>query len=205
MQQKDVADSLPSLTPFDPATMIQSLDERGRGLRVVFFRPAAAADRWGHVVATVLDAGKPEETVVPRLVSQEGAGPDDWPLSPPLQSLAIEERAEGAVALLVGMSGQSHWSASFEMRPGLRLVVDIACRLGSGAGEWRLGTTYLVNVPLTVTESPGRLAVDSTSEARLLIEFGPEIEAKLTSGGVVLGVHDTTARPIRWKYEMACG
>ena len=96
-------DVLPNLTPFDPATMIQSLDEQGRGVRVVFYRPQSAADRWAHLVATVLNGGEAGETVVPRLISQEGPGPDGWPLSPPLQSLAIEQRAEGAVALLVGM------------------------------------------------------------------------------------------------------
>lgn len=184
------ADGLPPLTPFDPATMIQSLDEQGRGLRVVFFRPPSATDRWGHVVATVVGDGEAEETVVPRLISQEGSDPDGWPLSPPLQSLAIENRPEGAVALLVGMSGQSHWSASFEALADRRLKIDIACRLGSGVKEWRLGSTY---------------AGHSQGDVRL--DIGPDIVMETTlSGRILLAVENTAARPVRWKYELQyCG
>lgn len=171
--------------PFDPATMIESVDEQGSGLRVVFFKPALAADRWGHVVASVLNAGEVEETVIPQLVSHEGTGAGDWPLSPPLQSLAIERRAEGAVALLVGMSRQSHWSASFEALADRRLVVDIACRLGTG-GEWRLGSRYQA--------MPTWQAVE--------VSIGPEIVMSTTSDGFTLEAQATSQRPVRWKYEV---
>lgn len=203
MELRSEAHGPPRLSPFDPATMIQSLDEQGRGLRVVFFRPVSVADRWGHVIATVQDAGGADETVLPRLVSQEGVGTDRWPLSPPLQSLAIERRPEGSVALLVGMWGESHWSASFEAVKDRRLKIDIACRLGSGLSDWRLGSTYLINVG--VTASSGQLALDLRADGRLLIEFGPEMEAKVLPGSVVLAVHSTPSRPVRWKYEAYCG
>ena len=51
----------------------------------------------------------------PLLESIEGTATDDWPPSPPLQSLSIETLPDGRrVALLVGMAGRSHWSASIE-------------------------------------------------------------------------------------------
>lgn len=203
MEFEAVAARLPPLTPFDPATMIQSLDEQGQGVRVIFFRPRSAQDRWGHVIATV----GPEpggEQVTPRLISNEGTGRDGWPVSPPLQSLAIERRPEGAVALLVGMAGQSHWSASFEALADRRLKIDIACRLGAGTGEWRLGSSYAANAA-AVASSPGRMALDLGGKRQLLIEFGPEIEEKVAAGSVFLGVRSTAQRPIRWKYELVCG
>src|SRR5687767_2733471 len=110
--------------------MIESLDADGCGLRVVFFKPESAKDRYGHVIAAVENAGQPTERAVTKLVSVEGLGEDGWPLSPPLQSLSIEQRPSGAVALLVGMSGQSHWSASVEAIPGQgKLIFDLACRV----------------------------------------------------------------------------
>lgn len=165
--------------------MIESVDAQGSGLRVAFFKPESAADRWGHVVASVMNAGEVEETVIPQLVSQEGTGADGWPLSPPLQSLAIERRAEGAVALLVGMSGQSHWSASFEALAERKLVVDIACRLGTG-GEWRLGSRYQI--------TPTWQAVE--------VSIGPEVVMSMTSDGFALEAQATSQRPVRWKYEV---
>jgi hypothetical protein len=178
-------DALPPLTPFDPARMIESLDEQGRGLRVVFFRPPAAADRWGHAVATVFNAGDAEETIAPRLISQEGPGPDSWPLSPPLQSLSIERRPSGAVALLVGMSGQSHWSASFEAVAGHGIVVDIACRVAKGSTEPRLGSHYLAQ-----------------HWQALGLKIGPEIAMKTSPGNIFLEVQATTQQPVRWKYTI---
>ena len=203
MEFEAVAAPLPPLSPFDPATMIQSLDEQGWGLRAVFFRPQSAQDRWGHVIATV-GPSPGGENVTARLVSHEGAGRDGWPLSPPLQSLAIERRPEGAVALLVGMAGQSHWSASFEALADRRLKIDIACRLGAGAGESRLGSRYAANAA-PVAPSPGRVALDLSGKRQLLIAFGPEIEEKVASDSVFLGVRGTTKQPVRWQYELYCG
>ena len=64
------------------------------------------------------------------LESVEGSASDDWPASPPLQNLSIEELAPGRrAALLVGMAGRSHWSASIEPVPGqAALLFDVACR-----------------------------------------------------------------------------
>jgi len=114
--------------------MIQSVDERGAGLRVAFFK---LGDRYAHAIGAVL----PGEIVTPLLVSVEGTDQDLWPPSPPLQSLSIEQRPTGAVALLVGMAGRSHWSASVEANKNQGEVrFELACRLG-GSGE-QLKSTY---------------------------------------------------------------
>ena len=123
--------------PFDPATMIQSVDNSGHGLRVVFYK---LGDRWGHVIVA-LDG----ERVTPLLVSVEGSNEQVWPPSPPLQSLSIERREAGDVALLVGMAGRSHWSASVEATKN-ELDFDVACKL-IDFPEW-LGSRYrLLNTP----------------------------------------------------------
>lgn len=97
-------------------------------------------DRLGHTIWLV-DAGG---TKVGLLQSIEGSPQDAWPPSPPLQSLSIETLTDGRrVALLVGMAGGSHWSASVEGLVGKgELAFDMACRHAAGAG-W-LGSKYRV-------------------------------------------------------------
>ena len=86
------------------------------------------------------------------LESLEGTDVEEWPESPPLQQLSVEElRPSTHVALLVGMAGQSHWSMSVEpagVEAGY--TFDVACRsrakarqLGSG---YRLQSAGLVGV-----------------------------------------------------------
>jgi len=83
-------------------------------------------DRYSHLISAVHPSGE----IRPLLDSIEGAPTDNWPPSPPLQSLSIETLPDGRrVALLVGMAGGSHWSASIEPafeRAGLNF--DLACR-----------------------------------------------------------------------------
>jgi hypothetical protein len=63
------------------------------------------------------------------LESLEGASNDVWPSSPPLQTLHIEERPDGPVALLIGRAGSSHWSTSIlALTEGGGFVFDLACR-----------------------------------------------------------------------------
>lgn len=146
--------SSPALVPFDPATMIQTLDPQGRGLRVAFYQQG---DRYGHVVATVVKASTGQEVVTPLLVSKEGTASESWPPSPPLQSLSIEQRATGAVALLVGMAGSSHWSMSVEAHAESgQMKFDVACRAASST-DW-LGSIYR----LVDKESLGHVRIRST-------------------------------------------
>ena len=94
-------------------------------------------DRHVHTISLIID-----DRPIPVLESVEGTSVDEWPPSPPLQQLSVEElRPQTQVGLLVGMAGKSHWSMSVEPvgdRPAF--VFDVACR-SRGTVE-RLGSTY---------------------------------------------------------------
>jgi len=109
-------------------------------LRVEFVRHG---DRYGHRLVAVDKDGR--ELLM--LDSVEGNATDPWPPSPPLQSLSIETLPDGRrVALLVGMAGRGHWSASIEALPdAAAFVFDIACR--SAEGEPALASSYRLAAP----------------------------------------------------------
>ncbi len=102
-------------------------------MRIVF---QSEGDRIAHRVE-ILENG----SFVPVLHSKEGRDHDLWPSSPTLQSVHVEPRPSGQVALLVGMAGVSHWSASVlaDVARG-RATFDIACR-STSAPRW-LGSSY---------------------------------------------------------------
>src|SRR5262245_7365890 len=104
---------------------IEATGAEGQRLRVQF---VWNGDRYGHVISLVESNGE----IQPMLESIEGTSADDWPASPPLQSLSIETVPNGRrAALLVGMAGGSHWSASVEATVGrAELTFDLACRHG---------------------------------------------------------------------------
>ena len=107
-------------------TTLDATDSTGLALRIRFTRER---DRYAHAILAVEPSGR--EHLL--LESVEGTPEDEFPPSPPLQSLSIEELAPGRrAALLVGMAGRSHWSASIEAVPGIAaLVFDIACRVAN--------------------------------------------------------------------------
>lgn len=115
--------------------VLSAVDDAGRGLRVVFER---RGDRFAHRVE--LCVGGRSQLL---LRSIEGDDSELWPPSPPLQQLSVEERADGDVALLVGMAGKSHWSASIAVeRAARRIVYDVACRVRET--PVRLGTIFML-------------------------------------------------------------
>ena len=117
----------------------------GHKLRIEFFK---MEDRYAHRLSVVLIGKAGEETVVPLAESVEGTADDPWPPSPPLQSLSIEELTlDRTAALLVGMAGRSHWSASIEAEFPPRPFVgtakfQLACRFTTV--PQRLGSTYRI-------------------------------------------------------------
>ena len=135
-------------------------------LRVEFVHQG---DRFGHVIFAVSATGEAERL----LESIEDTGRDNWPASPPLQSLSLEALPDGRpVALLVGMAGGSHWSASVEPladRPAL--LFDVACR-HTRLPQW-LGSRYrqlpgqekrvAIDGEVAVTREQGMLAIQPTS------------------------------------------
>lgn len=103
-------------------------------LRIEFHRDA---DRYRH---EVVDCGDGLSSVL--LASVEGIADEEWPASPPLQELHVEQRGDDKqVALLVGRAGRSHWSLSVEIdRAHRALTFDVACRSAT-AGD-RLASSY---------------------------------------------------------------
>jgi hypothetical protein len=132
----------------------------GALLRVDFDR---AGDRWRHRVSLTLPEGSPVISPVLLFESQEGSSDEDWPASPPLQFVSIEARPKKPpVALLMGMAGGSHWSASIEQYPGEQtLRFDVACRASSRPGG--LGSLYRLGSRVEVM--PGG---DETHRSRFL-------------------------------------
>jgi len=187
---------------------IDAVGANGLTLRVEFVR---LADRYGHSVAAVEADGQ----VHPIIVSVEGAATDEWPSSPPLQNLSIEELTPGCrVALLVGMAGRNHWSASIEPVLGQAAIdFDIACRAANSVGP--LGSAYaLASSQPHVNELPGdpdtpaELAVAVADNIRLRVQAlaGFECRATLAEARVLVAPL-VSSRPKsgtwRWKYRVA--
>ena len=123
-----------------PLSKLEALDSCGAGFRVEFFW---RSDRYAHTIYGVLRG-----EAIPLLESDEGDSTAVWPVSPPLQQLHREERpgiGVGAVLLLTGVAGKSHWSASvtgFGDARYTNLGFRFACRFREQP-EW-LGATYRV-------------------------------------------------------------
>lgn len=146
--------------------VIEAVGSDGRVLRVDF---VWRGDRYAHTVSMIDTDG----AIVPLLKSIEGETDDNWPASPPLQTLSVENLIDkGRVALLVGMAGRSHWSASIESVHGeAKVVFDLACRHSEAPN--RLGSYYLPASPL----APRRLSIESETASVLdasgVIEIAP--------------------------------
>jgi hypothetical protein len=157
---------------------IEATLDAQRALRVTFVREA---DRYRHEVALVERTEDGSEQVTPLLASVEGTAADAWPSSPPLQSLSIEQRPEGNVALLVGMAGRSHWSASIEaLSAEGALRFDIACRTTDAQ---RLASMY--------QRLSDRLRCEPGAGTKI-------VEAETLQ----LSPQELQARPARWRYVL---
>ena len=160
----------------------------GDTLWVEFYK---LADRYQHAI--LLRRGGAPQEALEVLRSAEGDASEAWPPSPPLQSLSIETLGDGRhVALLVGMAGRGHWSASIEPdaeRTGL--IFDIACR--SAVRPERLLSCYEVG--------PG------FDQVRLTAESAPPAPASITRDGEWLAVtcplpSHAVGPTWRWRYRV---
>ncbi|MDX1945596.1 MAG: hypothetical protein SFU86_09310 [Pirellulaceae bacterium] len=161
-----------------------NLDESAAGtLRIEFPR---VGDRYAQVLSLVSANGQ----VMPLLESIEGSPADNWPASPPLQNLHLQDLPDGRrVALLVGMAGRSHWSASIETIPGqAALLFDIACRTSDPAAT--LGNRYRL---LTAVES--RLSFVALADALLHREGDRLTITPAQASG-------PAQKTIRWRYQV---
>jgi hypothetical protein len=163
------------------------------------------ADRYRHLVSLASRAG-----YVDLLESVEGAADEAWPASPPLQWLDLSAPEPGrTLALLVGMAGKSHWSASIELHAMVGLVVcDVACRV-HGAARGPLGSCYRALGPLRALGA-GRILVDGPPGhgAALAVEIDVQSGGRLAIDGDVIRIEPalapqgTPAQTIRWTYSI---
>ncbi len=162
-------------------------------------------DRYQHVVSV-----PHQGSWLPVLMSVEGTHVDPWPSSPALQSLHLERRGDREIALLVGMSGHSHWSASIQFESDDVLAFDVACRLRGAAGQ--LGSSYQALLPIQPRGAGWRL-VQTTSEAGTApcgVDIGPWDAVGAASlrgipGGLLIGPEsglEESPRTVRWGYQV---
>jgi hypothetical protein len=188
--------------------MASHADERleaGR-LQVQFAR---RGDRYAHEIC--LRRGGAWVAV---LSSVEGTPDDAWPHSPPLQSLHVERRADGRqVALLVGMAGKGHWSASVELdAAGEQARFEVACRVPTTV-RGRLQSCYQVpgaEVDDLITLEDGFVLIhDAHDDAQIGAQI--ELDPQLARGRLwrpdptTIAIAPTiaaaeTAQTLRWAY-----
>ena len=171
----------------------------GGDLRIVL---TFCRDRYAHSIQCKLNGAWLE-----LLASIEGDHRDDWPASPPLQQLHIEQRDERHLAFLIGMAGKSHWSLSIELDPNARRVeCDVACRLRTPAE--RLASTYHIAHPADGvrpqealwTLDGVRCRLEAASDrAPTCISPAGEDKVEITPMAV-LGEYPQT---VRWKYALS--
>jgi hypothetical protein len=158
---------------------IEATGADGIRLRIEFIW---LGDRFRHVISAVHPSGE----IQPLLESIEGSAANNWPPSPPLQSLSIETLADGRrVALLVGMAGGSHWSASIEPTFGsAEFLFDLACR--HTKQPTHLGSNYQ--------------RLSKSSDVPLIIS---EEELVTTPVSIAIKPHSTPDRgTTRWKFTV---
>ncbi len=161
-------------------------------------------DRYAHRI--ILSAPQEDMTLLESVESE----PDvNWPASPPLQDFEIEPRGAGQrVALMVGMAGTGHWSASVEVEKKF-LRFDIACRIREPAKS--LGSTYAApDVEITLRdgaaliETPASLpSVELLADPDGSTRFELRDENQLWIGPD--GETDELPTTVRWKYSLRIG
>jgi hypothetical protein len=167
-------------------TTLDATDSAGLVLRVRFTRER---DRYAHAILAIEPSGR--EHLL--LESVEGTADDEWPSSPPLQSLSIEELAPGRrAALLVGMAGRSHWSASIEAIPGrTALLFDIACRLNAKIAALR--STYQSHADAVGAPCVRIIPQEASPAGSRLDRSGKQIVIVPSPAASVM-------RTVRWRY-----
>ncbi len=176
--------------------ILEILDDQHRGLCLMFNR---RQDRYYHQIAAV-DGTE----VVPLITSVEGTN-EDWPSSPPLQELTVEQRAAGPVALLVGRAGTSHWSMSVELNcPNQQIDFDVACRTASDPRQ--LGSLYTGEAALVRADENGAVIGGLAQLAIARDSALSDAKIELTASRLELRVaasSDKQPATFRWKYSIS--
>ncbi len=166
------------------------------GWRVEFFR---LADRVAQRIFRETASGW-------NLVAEslEGTSDEAWPPSPPFQQVHFEPRDDGSqVALLVGMAGRSHWSASVEIDPVDDVLRwDVACRT-SDVPSW-LGAKYQFALPAEATGAQLRFHIGDLHAVAILQDGNGEALPAVVAGNQlqwsVPAAASQRAQTIRWRY-----
>ncbi len=163
--------------------------------------------RFAHAIS-IVEERSGNSTVVLRSI--EGTPSDAWPASPPFQSLHREGApSERQLALLVGMAGKSHWSASVELDPAVPCICfDVACRVHPGESG-PLGSRYRVGDAAGPDRSQQTIVLGTFAERQLAVAIDEDIGAgrlavsddSLRIDAVPQGP-GTTAKTIRWRYTV---
>ena len=163
-------------------------------------------DRFGHEIGLVRG-----DKFVPIVCALEGTAQDDWPASPALQSLDLNSGpVPNSLALLVGMAGKSHWSASVEVH-GAELRFDVACRLRPH-DLGLLGSTYVALGQTRLQDQrTARIALagSAAKSAEILISLDEQFpDTRWEFAGDRLRVAPAAAatkvaQTVRWGYRVA--
>lgn len=175
----------------------------GRVLRVEF---VWRGDRFGHVLSMGDDVGP----FIPLMESVEGDAGDASPPSPPLQSLSLETLPDGRrVALLVGMAGRNHWSASIEPIAGTAaLEFDLACKTSGLSCELASNYRIVANevASLFAAADSSWIECRPTSGAALVfstkqLAVPASLQVLSASTCAVRALNRPTAATARWCYR----
>jgi len=173
---------------------IDAFGPNGLGLRVEF---AWRDDRYEHTVKVITPQDETEG--IPLACSLEGSPSDDWPASPAFQQLLVESRGpDRRIALLVGMSGTSHWSASIEPVVGATAFdFDVACRLRQT--PLHLCATYAEVLP------PEDSLDDAQCRHLTITAESPAEITRSASGWTIQPPRADRRLPdtVRWRYRLA--
>ncbi len=145
----------------------------------------------------------------PLAESVEGTDEEVWPASPALQQLSIEHRERVDVALLVGMSGRSHWSLSIEAEQGTgTLRFDAACRVREL--PLQCGSGYRIDWGTQYEQHADRLRWRSDAGwcELTVLEIAGSLPARLERVAdeirIVAPKPDRLPATVRWRYQLAC-
>ena len=173
------------------AYSLTSMGNDGSALQVSFTR---VGDRFEQTVTRLDHLGN--TIAVWRDVHDSGS--DDWPASPPIQELSLEEIGGKNVLLGVGRAGKSHWSVSIETTesgsaPAIHF--DFACRCPAPP-QW-LGTTY--NIDFSIGD-------DSSSDHSMNATCNEDATLKQVASNRtrIEPLHHPTKWPgtVRWRYTI---
>lgn len=175
-------------------------------------------DRYAHVIS-LIDAPGVEDSqldvsqigrdcITPLLESMEGGPDEEWPSSPPLQSLHTQQCGhDGRVALLVGMAGRSHWSAAVTLDDsprGARVSFDMACRVH--ALPPLLGSRYRLAENVNCDPQHGKL-ISPAGVCRLEIDDTDRLQVMGSGDANWIdirpgGLKESLPATLRWKYAI---